>query len=701
MAGKDKVTLEIDIDTKDAAKKANGFVQDLNDSLGSLVKNYGFVATAAAGVGFAIKEAFDVAREIAAVADETNKVNKTFDIIASNAGASGSELRAAFENLNQGILDTEDILKAATTALVNLNLPAQDIAKNFEAARRISVAMGTDTQQAFEAINTAIASGNTRALKQVGIFLDAKSAIENYAQSVGVASKFLTDAQKEAALFNAIQSKINQSFGSVDIATKTTSESFKSFSTAAKDLGEAVAIGLNKIFGPSVQGLLGKFSDGLSLIANQILVRLGSETEKAAASQGILNEKVERLAYLRNLIQKDGGIYDNSGARSEIAALESIIKKQTDLKQVQADRAQAEEDRFIKFASKKKQEIVVTEEQIRVQKELSKAQDEYGQKTLGIQASIIQSALTTATTEQGIEEAKAAKIQQINADLAIKIQESKIAAAQVGLEGTAAQLAQEQALRDQALILREQAEAESDQRVLDAKTNAAIIAGDLSTQGGLKTLQFQKDIIDKQLQNENISVNERNRLLVKQKQFEDQITQQKLAATSQALGNLSTLMQTNSKELFAIGKAAAIADATIRGFQAFNLALATIPPPFGAIVGATSLAAAGVQIAKIASTNLATGITAVPAGFPNDSFSANLTSGERVVNVKQNQDLTSFLDNQKDGSSFGNSERMEGLLETLISKVDSLQISTVVNVGTKELMSEIRSAVRSGQQVLT
>lgn len=44
-----------------------------------------------------------------------------------------------------------------------------------------------------------------------------------------------------------------------------------------------------------------------------------------------------------------------------------------------------------------------------------------------------------------------------------------------------------------------------------------------------------------------------------------------------------------------------------------------------------------------------TGLTEVPQGFPNDSFPANLTSGERVVDAETNQDLKEFLRNQSGG----------------------------------------------------
>lgn len=61
----------------------------------------------------------------------------------------------------------------------------------------------------------------------------------------------------------------------------------------------------------------------------------------------------------------------------------------------------------------------------------------------------------------------------------------------------------------------------------------------------------------------------------------------------------------------------------------------------------------------------ADGISSIPAGFPNDSFLAGLTSNERVVQADGNRDLTAFLAAQKDGGGFGGG-RVEALLEELV-----------------------------------
>jgi hypothetical protein len=47
----------------------------------------------------------------------------------------------------------------------------------------------------------------------------------------------------------------------------------------------------------------------------------------------------------------------------------------------------------------------------------------------------------------------------------------------------------------------------------------------------------------------------------------------------------------------------------------------------------------------------ARGLTEVPVGFPNDSYPARLTSGERVVDAQTNRDLKAFLANKGDDTA--------------------------------------------------
>jgi hypothetical protein len=128
---------------------------------------------------------------------------------------------------------------------------------------------------------------------------------------------------------------------------------------------------------------------------------------------------------------------------------------------------------------------------------------------------------------------------------------------------------------------------------------------------------------------------------------EEQDKKNKLTAFSGFFGNLATLQQSSSKEIAAIGKASAIAQATIDGYAAIQGAYkqgAIIGgPPLGAAFAAAAGAATAANLAKIAGVGLQRGIDSVPGVGSRDNFPAILAPGERVVPAESNQDLTAFL----------------------------------------------------------
>ncbi len=73
----------------------------------------------------------------------------------------------------------------------------------------------------------------------------------------------------------------------------------------------------------------------------------------------------------------------------------------------------------------------------------------------------------------------------------------------------------------------------------------------------------------------------------------------RLNSASQLFGNLATLMQTENRKLFEIGKAAAIAQAIVNTATAITNALAVQPYPLGLALAASAGVAGAVQIAAI------------------------------------------------------------------------------------------------------
>lgn len=132
----------------------------------------------------------------------------------------------------------------------------------------------------------------------------------------------------------------------------------------------------------------------------------------------------------------------------------------------------------------------------------------------------------------------------------------------------------------------------------------------------------------------------------------------RMAGLSSTLSSIATLTSSSSKELAAIGKAAAITQATIDGYRAIQGALAvgsSIGGPalgfaFAALVGTATAA----NIAKIAGVGLNDGGTIMGGGANVDTIPARLTKGETVIS----RDLTNQLEDFLNGNQGGNGGRV-------------------------------------------
>lgn len=705
-ASVEKFSKETTSTLEEATKKSKKHFEELfNPSIASeLIVPVGLVIAGVGLIAEVAKKAFESLSEIATVASEIKKVNDQFDFLAEKAGASGVVLRESFSKINNGVLETKDVLKAANTALTNLTLPAESIVKNFEAAKRAAIALGGDTVTNFESINTAIATGNTRVLRQIGLFIDAGTATEKYANSLGIATKFLSDGQKQAAIFEAIQNKVAANFSNVDLGAKSTAISFKQFGTSAAELGDSVALGLNKIFGPAVQALLARFSSGLSGLANEILVRVGTQTQKAVASQELFNKKLEEtteaVAKYQEQVKRDPS---DGFAVAALSVNKKLLASLEAQKQAAIDKDQAEQDSHLKFAANSTKRVELTDQEIKLQLELLKAKDEFSAKVLALESASTQSVLQRSTNIVDIENALAERQVQIQTEAQDKIVALDRQHALDHL-GTAEELAiAKAAITDKALQDEEQATIDAHQRIYEEQIKSYDKTHLLDNQFALESLQNQQKLITQQLANASLSAKERAKLEQNLAHVEAEIDKIKVANRASTLATIATLSRSNNQTLATIGKAAGITQIAIDTPVAISKALAAFPPPFNFIAAGIVGIAEAAQAAAIAGVPLATGITQVPSGFPNDSFQASLTSGERVLSVAQNRDLTDFLDNKKDSnnaSTDSESSSLSGVKEILsliANRLGKLENTTIVNIGNKEIVREVREGLRSGQ----
>lgn len=170
---------------------------------------------------------------------------------------------------------------------------------------------------------------------------------------------------------------------------------------------------------------------------------------------------------------------------------------------------------------------------------------------------------------------------------------------------------------------------------------------------------------------------------------------QRMANFDSTMGTIATLSQSSNKELQAIGKAAAITQATIDGYAAVQKALASAPPPYNFALAALVGTATALNISKIAGVGIGLnkGGEIKNMGQGNrDTMPAMLTGGENVVDRSTNNDLKDFLAQQKQGQPQQLNITISFAGATVIGDVRSGEFGAAV-------VEAINEATRRGQTV--
>lgn len=178
-------------------------------------------------------------------------------------------------------------------------------------------------------------------------------------------------------------------------------------------------------------------------------------------------------------------------------------------------------------------------------------------------------------------------------------------------------------------------------RETDQLRGAEIVGGLGSAfQDPLEQMRAQYEEIDRLRQDDVLSEQE---AAAAKAQANALYQEQRLSSASSFFGTLASLQDSSNKELAAIGKAAAIAQATMDGYVAVQKALASAPPPFNYALAAAVGVVAAANVAKIA--GMADGGPVQGVGGPRqDNQLRYLSVGEYVVNAKAAKQNRALLD---------------------------------------------------------
>lgn len=272
----------------DNIEEAFSSLKNPASSFSNLLGKVGVAAGLLGASILAIKKSVDLAFS----GEKLESLNKQFESLSRQAGISSSVLLEGFQKAADGLVDTSDIMVAANKALVSLEISADKLPDVFEAARKASAVFGGDILSNFELLNSAIASGNTRSLRQIGIIVDSKKAIDDFAASLGVSADRLNQAGKQQAVLNAVLEKSKDAFSSVSADLNKNGNELQRLKTILIDLKEAIEIAFNRVLGPAInQALKGITSLAIST-KDALIASFGSGTEQAKAKMDILTKSI-------------------------------------------------------------------------------------------------------------------------------------------------------------------------------------------------------------------------------------------------------------------------------------------------------------------------------------------------------------------------------------------------------------------------
>lgn len=539
----------------DLGNNGSSTIGNLSNLLsGTLVASIGVATIAAAG----LKTAFD----LTLAAERNEQIGRSFEALAQSAGLAGDSLRNGLAAATKGLADDDAVLEAANRAIVLLGSNAAALPQTMELARKATALFGGDLIQNFDALNNAIATGNTRLLRQFGIVLNADEAQAKYAASIGTTADRLNDAGQRQAIMNAALEAAQQKFQNVDETSNQATQSFNRLKTSLGECGDAIAEAIRQ------SGFFSGVLDGASSVAdsaaNTIRARFGDGVENAGLKAELAVSRV-------------------TGLEQAIASMSKVIQAAGGDKTMEAQLAKMKEDLAVaRIAADDARKALQLLSATKAAPDADKPKDH-------------------TKTQDPAEVERAVQDERTKLQAVADARSQMVTALREGELITEAEHAERKRL-----ILEESLIAETallDQRFAEGKLKE-------ENYYASKQQLAEKFALDStRLQNEE---KKREESLTKLKETQEK---QRLSNMSSIYSQIATLQDSSTKELFYVGKAAALANAYINGQEAISKAWA-VGGPFGGVLAAATAAAVGVNIANIAGAQFGSagggGSTSVP-----------------------------------------------------------------------------------------
>lgn len=690
--------------------------------------------------GLAVASIVTTTAAIAALGQRGAEVSDVQDAFAGLSGRVGETSDAMLGGLQRATLGTIsnfDLMKLANTALGSgLVKSSKDMETLAGGAKLLADRTGGDTAQAFETLTDAIAKGRTATLKQYGVFVDSKTAIEQYAQKLGVATGDLTDSQRATALseaaLKALRKELKEAgptsadFGDRIAQGKVAIQNFTDSLGVAIATSPAVAAGMSGIatalqqaFGGTQQetvktltGYVNRFAiflldaasvgvtaahfitdafTGTKFIFNAVLEALFSGIGKAADTLADLAEKAKALPIVGSAFTTLAGDLHATGDMANSLAVGFGAMKD---KAVESSNASTIAFAAVETTLANTRAEMVKASEVQVQIATTAPAAAAGVKSVGdafvptaAQVKAYEDALLAAITAQDNMTANGvAQMASLQDQIAVLMSEGlarQLLEIQIAQDAELAQLqtkydvtsAMYQQLADK---IREKygliasAAIESSNQETAAHM-ASTTSGIAAAEQALETARNSRAAILANVKSTNAAILAADAQVAA---AEKKLAEEKTAHRIQQFNLIADAAKTFISAVFGKGKIAAIATAIIDTAQAVVKALASAPPPLNyALAGAVG-AAGLIQINKIRSTE-----AGFASGTPGTMFvdfgretSVPLHGPEAVVTPKQGASVAGMVEDALKAQDARTVEELRGLRADLAADRQTLPL---------------------------
>lgn len=160
---------------------------------------------------FALSEAFRLISE----GEQLNRLEEVGKIIGAQIGTPVQFVAQRMQELTGYTISYGEALRNASAA-ASYGFDTDQIDKLTQAARRASIALGVDMQDAMNRVIRGVSKLEIELLDELGITTKLTTAYQKYAQQIGVSADSLNSYQQRAALVNEVNSQSVEKFGQLD-----------------------------------------------------------------------------------------------------------------------------------------------------------------------------------------------------------------------------------------------------------------------------------------------------------------------------------------------------------------------------------------------------------------------------------------------------------------------------------------------------